>query len=374
MIIRRYLFREVLLSFAAVMGVLLLIFVSNRFVRYLAQATTGKISSELIFELLALQVVTHLGVLLPLALFISILLALGRLYRDSEVVAMTAAGVGLGGLAGHIFLLSVGFAMVAVGLSLYLSPRAASVKEAVYAQARNDAEVSGVVPGQFNTFDGDQIAYVEDMSPDGTMQNVFVQVRRGGELELLLALRAHRRSTEGGHGDGDSQDEDGDYIVLEDGYRYRGEPGTVDYVVTRFRTHAVRIEQAAGVDRYRKLEAWPTRRLLDSSGPEPNAEVQRRLSHPLSVLLLALLAVPLARTTQQHGKYAKLFLGVLVYFVYINAMSVTLKLVERGELSAAVGSWPVHGAVAALVAVLLFFQSSSAWRLLAALRGRRSGP
>ena len=78
MIIRQYLFREVGQSFGGVLLVLLLIYVSFRFVRFFAEAAAGRLASEVILELVALKLAVNLAILIPLALYVAVLLALGR--------------------------------------------------------------------------------------------------------------------------------------------------------------------------------------------------------------------------------------------------------------------------------------------------------
>ena len=117
MIIHRYVFREVLQVFVAVLGVLLLIYVSNRFVRYLAQAASGYISSDVITQLILLKLAQNLSILLPLGLYLAVLLGLSRLYRDSEIIAMAAGGIGVQRLAHALLWLGAGFALLAGFLS-----------------------------------------------------------------------------------------------------------------------------------------------------------------------------------------------------------------------------------------------------------------
>ena len=95
------------------------------------------------------------------------------------------------------------------------------------------------------------------------------------------------------------------------------------------------------------------------------------MSLPLSALLLAVLAVPLARTSPRSGKYGKLFTAVLIYFIYSNFTSVAQKAVERGELDPAIGVWPVHAALTLVIAGMLFSMSGGRQRLRMAGRARR---
>lgn len=367
MIIRRYLIREVLQAFAAVFAVLLIVYVSHRFVRYLGDAAAGKIASDLLFELMALKLAANLVLLVPLSLYIAILLALGRLYRDSEVVAMTAGGVGTVQLAREILQIGLAFALLAAVLALYVSPRAAALKDVLDQRAHEESQVSGIFAGRFKDLGGgQQVVYVEDIDPGHRrMRNVFAQVRDRGRLAVLVAKDAFL-TTRG--------PENSRFIVMENGHRYEGNPGSVDFVITRFEQHAVRIEEGSGTAGSVGVEAMPTSRLLGRAEPRYAAELQWRLSHPLSAVLLSLLAVPLARTSTRQGKYAKLFTAVLVYFVYNNLLGIAQKLVERGDLSAAVGVWPVHLGLAALTTVLLFYHSTGRWRVAAIMRRRRAVP
>lgn len=362
MIVNRYVFREVLQIFVAVLAVLLMIYVSNRFVRYLAQAASGYISSDVIVQLILLKLAQNMSVLLPLALYLAVLLALGRLYRDSEIIAMAAGGIGVRKLTYALLWFGLGFALLTGSLSLYFSPQAAQLQAIVFEQAKGKAQVSGIQAGRFREFgSGDRVVYVESVTGDGaSMSNVFVRVRHRNGQDLIVAERAYP-SVQGGDGDR--------FMVLENGHRYTGEPGQLDFVVTQFERHAVRLDQATASAR-RKLEALSTMELIWQDSAASAAEFQWRVSAPISVLVLILMAVPLARTSPRQGRYANLVTAFVLYFLYNNGISIAQKLVEREQLHIAIGVWPVH-AVFALGAICgVFAQSSIGWRW-PRLRARR---
>ncbi len=361
MILQRYLLREVLQATAAVLTVLLLIYLSNRFARILSDAAAGQISADLVFQLLFLKLVQNLEVLIPVALFFGILIGLGRLYNDSEVVAMLANGVGIRRIVVGVFWVSATVAVVTFGLSVYAAPEMASAHAKLLARARGEAEISGILPGRFRELSGgERILYVEELSPDRrTMRNVFVQVRQRGEQNIAVAERAYLSLDENS---GDR------FIVLEDGYRYTGEPGTLDYVITRFEKHAVRIDEGKNRPAHLKIDALSSFELLSAGGAVYLAELQWRLSLPLSVIVLGMLAVPLSRTSPRQGKYARLFTAVVVFFIYNNAMGVAQILVERGELSPYVGIWPVHVVAAGIAFGLIWTQNFPRWRVVLGLK------
>ena len=356
LIIERYLRREVLSTCAAVLAVLVLVYGADRFSRILSDAAAGAVSPELIVQILALKLVEKLPVFLPLALYLAVLIGLGRLYRDSEVVAFGAGGIGLWRLSRGIFWVVAGFSLAGAALSLFVSPSVASMRSALVEEAKHQAENRMFVPGRFKEFGGgDQIIYVEGVdSATGRMSDVFVRVRKPHRQYVLLSGAAYQvvRPESGVR-----------YMVLEDGWRYAGLPGDALFSVTRFERHAVRVEapprQAIGGGR----RMLPTKALIGSGDSAHLVELHRRISAAVSIIVLGMLAVPLARTTPREGRYGKLFLAIVVYFIYSNAISIVENLVERGMVPVAVGVWPVHAAMALLVVALLVHQSIGGRRL-----------
>lgn len=321
------------------------------FVRLIAEMSTSVFSSTFILQILGLKIIGKLSMLLPAALYVAILLALGRLYSDSEIVAMWAGGVGPRRINSSIFGFLLVFAMLTAVIALYLSPEAMATRDVIWARAKAEAEVSGILPGRFLEFrDGELVAYTESLSSDRReMENVFAKLTTPQSQDLIVAKRA--RFT------GDEQTT-GRYIELEDGYRYSGFPGSVDYTVYRFQKHGFRIDQERTQTVISKANAKRTADLLGSPYLAYTAELQWRISQPISLLLLGMLAVPLARTLPRQGKYTKLAMGIAIYFLYGNAVGVMQSFVERGTVSTIIGIWPVHVAMALLVGSLLYMQSS----------------
>lgn len=345
-IIERYLIRETLQNFAAVIAILVLIYLSNRFVRYLADAASGELDSAVIFELLALKMTANVVVLLPLALYVGVLLALGRLYRDSEIIALAAGGVGIMRVARAMGVMGLGFALIVGLFSLVIAPMAAHKADQLTERARNDSDVTGLYPGRFKDFGGgEHIIYVRDISPDRSeMTSVFVQMRSPTGLDIVFA-EAGRQFLETRTGDR--------FMVLTNGYRYEGKPGQADFTRHEFEKHGVRIKKKAADAAARKLESMSAGQLLAAGGVAHYAELQWRVSMPIATVLLVVLAVPLARASPRAGKFGKVFAGILIYFIYSNVLSISYKAVERGELHPLIGVWPAHLLMLAIVAFML---------------------
>jgi lipopolysaccharide export system permease protein len=351
LIVQRYLIREILHSFFAVFSVLLVVTATVMFVRLLAEMSTGVFSSGAIMQLLILNIIGKLSMLLPVALYVAILLALSRLYSDSEMVAMWAGGIGPRQINWSIFWFLLAFAAAASVISLYLSPEASARRDVVWVRAKAQAELSGVLPGRFMEFrNGELVAYTEALSADKReMENVFARLTVGKSENLLVAKRARFSG---------SEDKTGRYIILEDGYRYSGSPGDLNYTVYRFARHSFRLDQQRSESVVSKANAIRTPDLLKTPYPAYLAEFQWRISQPISLLLLGMLALPLARTLPRQGKYTKLAMGIAIYFLYGNAVGVMQTFIERERISAAIGIWPVHVLMTLIVVSLLYIQSA----------------
>ncbi len=356
-IIDRFLIWEVLKTLLSVAGVLMLILASNRLVRYLADAAAGKVSGDVVFQLLGLKSLGYLGLLLAPAFFIAVLLALGRMYKDNEVAALGACGVGLSRLYRGVVLLALPATLAVAALSFYVMPWAEEQGYVIQHQQKQSPEIRGISPGRFNEFGNGRIVfYVEALARDGkTMKNVFIQGSEEGKQGVIPARLGYQVV--------DPQSGDR-FLVLEDGVRYEGIPGTTAYRIAEFERYGVRISERQEDLVIERRKAQPTRLLMASDTVADRAELQWRLSIPLSMFVLALLAIPLSRSSPRQGRYAKLFMAVLIYVIYSNLLGVAKSWMVRDILPAWLGLWWVHGLMLAATAAVLVQALGIGWLLL----------
>lgn len=356
----RYVFRETAAAWATVTGVLLAILLSNQFARVLGDAAKDKLPKEAVFGVIGLTALQYLTILIPVGLFLAIMLALARLYRDSELPAMMACRVGPGGLYRPLGWLALPLAALVAWLALAVGPQALRQVALIGAEAQRQIDLGAIEPGRFTRAgDGGAVVYAERVSEDGALSNVFLQRRAGERLEIVLAERGRQRET----GDPDTR-----YIVLENGRRYEGVPGERNFQIFEFREHGIPYALPSADQPELEPEARPTLELvraLERNGDRAAmAELQWRLSLPLSALALSLLAVPLSRSRPREGRYGKLAIGVLLYIIYFNLLGAAKAWVEQGVLAPALGLWWVHGLVILLALVLLGWQNGVFSRLL----------
>lgn len=360
-ILQRYLFREAARSWLAVTAVLMAIMLSTRFARFLGATAKGEIPPDLLWKVAFLSSAQYLTILTPISLMLGAMLALGRMYRDSEVAAMHACGVGLTQLYQPFLRLALWLALLTALLSLYLSPLAGQAVDYMTKKAAQELQFGVLEPGRFRRLpDEAGVFYVESVSADGReIENVFVQLQGIDGQSVITAPRGVQRTdpVTGARS-----------LVLVNGYRVDGVPGRLDYRITRFAEHGVTIAAPEFVYRAGKQALKSSFELLASDDPRDVAELQWRVSAPLSVLLLVLLAVPLARTDARSGRYGRVALGIVVYIAYFNLLGIAQAWLESGELPAWVGLWWVH-LILALVALRIFILRSGG---LQAMKARRA--
>jgi lipopolysaccharide export system permease protein len=349
-ILDRYIFREIAMTWLGVTMVLLLILLTNQFARVLGDVAKGKLPKEAAFDVIGLSAAQYLTVLIPIGLFLSIMLALGRLYRDSEMPAMMACRVGPSGIYRPLLWLLVPLALAVAWLSIEGAPRALIAIDRIGAEARREVDLASIEPGRFTMFGPDQaVVYGERVTVDGDMEKVFMQrLVSDGRVEVVIADRGEQV---------ESEDQDTRMLVLHNGRRYEGVPGTTRFRVVEFAEHGIPYQLPSLNPPDPQPRAMPFSQLMRSGELAHIAEMQWRLGIPLSTIILALLAVPLSKSRPRAGRYGRIGIGLLVFIIYLNLLSAAKAWVEQATLSPSLGLWWVHGCVMLFTLTLLAIQN-----------------
>ncbi|HET8808547.1 MAG TPA: LPS export ABC transporter permease LptF [Methylophaga sp.] len=334
-LIDRYMLREFFINLIAVVGVLWLIYVATRFARYLADAAVGNLPADVIFSLLWLNSLGALSVLLPIATFLAVLLGLGRMSADNELTVIAACGIAGNRIRRNVLLFTGFMAVVVAILALVIVPDVLSGRYQLEQKAKVTANTTGLVAGTFKeSQSGDWTFYSQGYDEEtGQLKNVFIEILREPKPLIFRAARGH---FEVDPGSGDK------YLILEDGYRYEGDAGDLDFVIAEYASHSLLVEKG-GEQQYReKAKATATSVLWQRGSNEDLAEIQWRISSALMTVILGLLAMTLAHAGPRQGRYAGLLPAVLIYIVYSNLLGVTRAWVEKGEIAPLLGMVWVH--------------------------------
>ena len=356
-ILDRYIFREVAQTWAAVTVVLLFILLTNQFAQVLGDVAKGRLPKDAVFQVIALTGLQYLTIVVPIGLFLSIMLALGRLYRDSEMPAMMACRVGPGRIYRPLMWLIVPLALGVGWLAMDIGPKALTAVDRIGIVAKRQADLASIEPGKFTAGSEGTVVYAERVIGPGSVENVFLQRRtETGGVEVVVAERGEQVT---------SEDADTRYFVLHNGRRYEGMPGTSDFRVMEFVEHGIPYRLPNISEPNERPRAMSTLDLLKSRSTDNVAELQWRISVPLATLILGILAVPLSRSQPRQGRYGRLAIGLLVFIIYFNLLSAGKAWVEQEAVPTAVGMWWVHAIMLGAAGVMLAYQNGMHRRILA---------
>lgn len=328
---------------AAVTLILLVVALTSRFIQYLSQAVAGELASDVLFLLMFYRLPDFLLIILPLALFLGILLAYGRMYADNEMVILIS-----GGFSPKKLLLatlgtsSIVMIVVAV-LSLQLAPWGVRNTEQLKQNQDQLTELDLIVAGQFQSFgDGNRVTYAEgiDTSAEGerALQNVFVAVsgaedEAGNSPRIIVAESARPEI---------NPETGARFMRLENVLQYDGVPGALNFSIGQFDVQSIVLPDATSIEPILEEESLTTRQLIGSDLPEHQAELQWRISTLLLIPIITLIAVPLSKVDPRQGRYSKLVPAACLYAAYFVLLQFSRDMIAAESLPVWIGMWWVH--------------------------------
>ena len=326
-----YLFREFAQATFATLVVLMIVSLGGVFADVLGDIARGRVPAGMMLAQLGLQILNYLPLILPLGLMLGLLLAVGRLYRDSEMPVLTAIGVGPGRLLRPVLMLVLPVVAVIALCSLWLGPWARDYSQQMIEAGNRSLLVAGLEPGRFIELPGGGgVVYVGSMSNDGTkLTRVFVYRQNGDRLDVTTART--------GVLDVDGVDR---YLKLGQGFEVEGPLGAGrDYRLMRYASNDIRLPSADEESKDDDPERLPTGALFGDPRREATAQLHYRFAPPLLALAFALLAVPLGRSSPRQTRYGRVMLGFLAYLVGMNLMWIGTDWLAKGELPLWAGLW-----------------------------------
>ena len=350
---RRALLAEFAANGAAVLSLLLLVVVSTQIIRVLRIATSSLIPGEGIFALVGFTLLTSLPVVMGGSLFVAVLMTLIRCYRDSEMVVWFSSGLSLKAWVRPVLTFALPSVLMIAALTFFVYPWAAARLEQYQRQLESRDEAALVREGVFQESKrAEWVYFVEELDADsGSVKNVFVHAKQREGPSTMIARR----------GQIESQPNGDRFLVLLNGRRYEGVPGSPEYRIMDFERLAVRIEPAEARKVLSPAKTRATSELITERSPTNLAELVWRLGLPVSALVLALLAVPLSSVNPRVGRSFNLLAAVFLYFLYSNAISISESLVATGKLAAWQAVLAVHGSMLALVLIFFYRRMSLRW-------------
>jgi len=346
----RYLAKEVLVSTAGVTLILLLVILSGRFSFYLGRIAEGKMTFEFLFVILGYHIPSFVQMILPLAFFLSLLLAFGRLYIENEMSVLFSSGISKMKLAAYTLGIACIISIASASINFWLAPFS-EYHAAEAAQEQNKLSAFDLIlPGRFEG-SGQRTTYIDSFTPDeGWMNQIFLSdvVRKKNISTQTQTFAAYAEQIR------ISSEDNQSYLVFKNGTRYEGKPGTANYRITQFDTYAVRMESKDNsvIDEpYTKN----TLSLLKSTNLLDKVELQWRISLVAIIPILAIIGLSLSQVNPRQGRFFKMLPAILLMILYIALLIWGRTGLEKGKLPIQLGLWWIHG-IFVVIAAILFIQ------------------
>jgi len=357
-IIIRYLVRETLKSQLAILFILLLIFFCQKLVRILGAAVDGEVPTNLVLTLLGLGVPEMAQLILPLSLFLAILMTLGRLYTESEITVMHACGLSKAVLVKAAMILMLFTSIVAAINVIWLGPWSSRYQDQVTQNAKANPGAAAMAAGQFQTSsDGNNVLFVEDVKGNHFGHVFLAQLRPKGNARpsVVLADSGHMQ-----------QEKDGSQIVtLDKGTRFEGTALLRDFRITDFTNYQAYIGYKQATLDPNDVDQAPLSTLYANNTPEFKAEFHWRLTLVFSVLVMALMVVPLSVVNPRQGRVLSMLPAMLLYLIFFLLQSSLRSSGAKGRLDPAIWMWMVNLSYLALAIVLNLWDTVPARRIRA---------
>ena len=347
-IITGYLAREILKTSSATVLVLYVILVSNALGRVLADIADGDVPRQALWPVLLSQSVNILNLLLPIGLFLGIVFAFGRMYKDHEIVVMNACGVGYGEFYKPVAIVLLPVLAFSVYSSLWLNAQVQRQAQLIIYDEEGQHEFHQIKSGQFNQGkDGDLVFFMESISDDRLeLQDIIISQRQDDRRVLETADRGRQKIEESS---GNL------FLVIGPGERYEGQPGSVEHRHISYDQHGILIENKNEPASSRiHTDQMTLAELGASTELEYHVEIHWRIAIPVTMLVLALIAVPLAYIAPRKGRFGKVGFALLIYIVYFNLLALTRAQLEAGTIPLMLNFWWVHLLFLGLAVTLLY--------------------
>ena len=360
-IIDKYIAKELLTAFLSVIFILLIIVLSTEVVHLLRWVSQGVIPLNAFFSYLLNSLFEFSVVLIPLSLLMAILLAFGRLYRDSEMAAIMSAGIGPMQWYRPLMFVAIPITCILLVLMLYVKPLISHQRALIAAEIQSQAEVDTLLLGQFNRAGNGGVLFLESKDEKSKqINNVFFQQHRNDTSHVDLATTTSSYYSDDGRR----------YMMMHGGTHYVGNAGDAGFKIIKYKDYGIHIDKKQ-VEAHRSEKSKTVAELWSSTSLVDQAELQWRLTLPLATIIVALMALPLSHTDPRSGRYAKLAVALILYLVYSNLLGVGKTWIVQEKVPLWVGTWWVH--IIAIVITYYLLKRSGYLIGMSFKRGEQNG-
>ncbi len=353
-IISRYLLSNLIVFFFAITFIIGLIVFGNQFVLTAQESISFGIPIKELMPLVGFNMLRDIPIILNLSLFLSIIITISQLYKNSEAVVMNSIGLGDKNFMNLIKPIVFFTFIIIFYLTIFAVPWAKQQKSYAEDETVNASEFSFITEGKFESFKNGEIVFyaseskVNDIVGEQNMEEIFIYALDNKNPVIVLASEAKKYT---------DATNNNTYLHLKNGTRYEGLPGDGNINILHFEKYDLEIVSGdiqRSISSFSEIEEKNTIDLFREGGAKANAEIQWRISQPISVLILSIFGVFLGKSSPRTGKGINFIIGIVVFMLYNNALLIAKSAIESEQLSPLIGMWSIH--LLLLLILIIFYQ------------------
>ena len=355
--IARYIRRNLVTLFFAIFFIIGLFVFGNRIVLTVQESFEQGIPFQELIPLISFNMIRDVTLIITLSFFLAIILSISQLYKNSEAIVMNSMGLSDKHFVVFIQPTVLLTFIIITFLTIYAVPWAKQQKNIVEEETKNASEFSFITKGEFEEFkQGDIVFYASesktlDTVGEQNMEEIFIYSFNEEKPMIVLASEARKYI---------DPRTNSTYLRLKDGIRYQGIPSDENISILNFDLYDLEIvsgELQKTLAFYTTIEGKSTLELIREGGSYANAELQWRLSQPITVLILSFFGIFLGKTSPRGGKGVNLLIGIIVFMLYNNGLLVAKRAIELGQINLLTGFLGVHLLVLMLLILLYQFRN-----------------
>jgi lipopolysaccharide export system permease protein len=320
-ILAKYLTKNILVVFFAIFFIIAFLIIGNVFTSVLKSNLDQNLDIFSILSLVFIKSLRDIPLIMTLSFFIAIIIAIGKLYKDSEIYAINSAGIGESKIIYKITPIILFITGISFAISMFLVPYSAVVKEKILQKNANNSDFSFIQTKQFQKFQGGNITLYAAGNKDHGLGNIFIYSKN--TKNIILAENGIR------HQDGS----DNVYVRLTDGAKYDGFLAEDSKKIFDFKTMDIKVFKKKTESKELKIDtsAKHINSLLQNPNKENIAEIWWRVSLPFSLIVLSIIGVFLAKSPPRGGKNLSVLYGVVIFAIYLNLLKTYKNNIASGD-------------------------------------------
>ncbi len=330
--IDKYILRETILPLLLTLGISALLLLLEKMLSLFDFVINQGGPIDIVWRMLGNLMPQYLTLVLPLSMFLGVLFAVRKLAINSELDALTAAGMSLNRLVVPCFYVAIILLIVNVIVVGFVQPYSRYTYQGLVFDIRSGALGASIKAGEYTDL-GDGLTLRIEESRDGGRELIDIFAQKESEDGRIQSISAKKGNFF------ISPDKRFMILRLYDGTLIdlditQSRPSIVNFdlhdlplAVPNFATFRDRGEEAKEMT---IIELWQAQ---DSDDPAIIAMIHSRTARALSILIVPFLAIPLGLVAKRSGKALGITVGVVILLIYHKILEFGLGFSATGDIS-----------------------------------------